>query len=80
MHSATAECGGSLDRYMSAENAAGGYIDRKAQPRSTNWPPMARVHDDDIGERVVHLNQFERLSGFERAGRGLGDGLCGLGS
>jgi len=39
---------------------------------------MAQIHDDDIGERVVNLYEFECLCGFEHAGRGLRDGLCGF--
>src|SRR5271155_93453 len=70
--------GRSLDGDMGAENAATRHIDRKAQPWSTYWPPVARIDDDDIGERVIHLNQFECLSGFEGTGCGPSDVLCGL--
>jgi hypothetical protein len=66
--------GRSFDCHLGAEYAAGGHIDRNAEPQSTDRPPLARIHEDDIRERVAHLYEFECLSGFEGAGSGLRDG------
>jgi hypothetical protein len=39
---------------------------------------MLRVHNHYVGERVIHLNQLERLGGLQAAGRRQRDGLCGF--
>jgi hypothetical protein len=50
---------------MNAHHASGRHVDCERKPRATDWPAICGVDNDCTRERVIYLDEFERIAGLQ---------------